>query len=321
VTAKPDGLLPALLAVQAEAPTLPKNATNPHYKSKFCPLDTIVETIGPLLAKNGLVWTTLPGVNEARAASAHVPAPARAGGESSRGRCRCCCRSRTRRAGLGDHVRARYAICAVLNLVADDDDDGHRAATAGQKQQQDPGLASVQAKKFLRTLITQNRLDEPTMRKLFRSVEFEVPANVKVNAAIDQLSREQCSQLIDFIKEGAVPTGESDVPSDDAPAHEPTPDDQFAPAQEPLSLMQPVRLQRELAQRQTGLERAARIEDELTADLEGLRGEGGALPRRARPPHPRASPTRGWQSPRARSSRRVTSESPSCVRNATSLRG
>lgn len=58
------GLAEALLAFQAEAPALAKDATNPHYKSKYTPLDTIVETVGPLLVKHGLVWTALPGSNE-----------------------------------------------------------------------------------------------------------------------------------------------------------------------------------------------------------------------------------------------------------------
>jgi hypothetical protein len=56
-----DGLLSALLAFQHEAPKLRKAGENPHFRSRFVTLDTIVETVGPLLNKHGLVWTTLPG--------------------------------------------------------------------------------------------------------------------------------------------------------------------------------------------------------------------------------------------------------------------
>src|SRR5690349_14567472 len=59
-----DSLLTALLAVQAEAPKLSKTAENPHYRSRFAPLDGIVETVGPILHKHKLVWTTKPSVNE-----------------------------------------------------------------------------------------------------------------------------------------------------------------------------------------------------------------------------------------------------------------
>jgi hypothetical protein len=167
----PTGLLPALLAVQAEAPTLPKNATNPHYKSKFCPLDTIVETIGPLLVKNGLVWTTLPGVNEHGQPSLtyrllHI------GGESIQGTMPLLL-SKEDAQGQGSAITyaRRYAICAVLNLVADDDDDGHRAAVASQGGQRDGGLASAAQKKFLRTLLTQNRIEGAPLKRLFESVD------------------------------------------------------------------------------------------------------------------------------------------------------
>lgn len=234
VMKKPTGLLHALLAVQAEAPTLPKNATNPHYKSKFCPLDTIVETVGPLLAKNELVWTTLPGRDDHGDPAltyrlCHAPS-----GEAIQGTMPLLL-SKADAQGQGSAITyaRRYAICAVLNLVADDDDDGHRAAAAAAKaQQQDSGLASPQAKKFLRTLITQNKVDEPTMRHLFAGLKFEVPAEEKVNDAINRLSREQCSQLIDFIKDGAVPTGESDVPGDGGEFTHPPEQDQLPEKEE-----------------------------------------------------------------------------------------
>ena len=53
-------LAEALVAFQAEAPTLPKDSTNPHFKSKFTSLGTIVERVTPLLVKHGLSWSTFP---------------------------------------------------------------------------------------------------------------------------------------------------------------------------------------------------------------------------------------------------------------------
>lgn len=234
-----DGLLPALLAVQGEAPTLPKNAENPHYKSKFCPLDTIVETIGPILNRHGLVWMTLPGRDEHGDPALTYRLSHAATGEKLEGTMPLLL-SKADAQGQGSAITyaRRYAICAVLNLVADDDDDGHRAA-AGQQRQQTNGssdLASTAQKKFLRTLITQNKLDAHVMTTLLKGAGFDLGDGEKINDAINRLSKGQCSTLIETIKEGAVPTGESDVPNDNPPAHAPTPDDQFAPpGQEPLS--------------------------------------------------------------------------------------
>src|SRR3954471_11747697 len=64
VVPREPGLLDAMLAVQSEAPTLRKDATNPHFRSRYTPLDTIVETVGPILTANKLVWMTLPVSNE-----------------------------------------------------------------------------------------------------------------------------------------------------------------------------------------------------------------------------------------------------------------
>jgi hypothetical protein len=217
-----------MLAVQGEAPTLPKDATNPHYKSKYTPLDTIVERIGPILNKHGLVWSTLPGRDEHGDPAltyrlSHAPT-----GEVLEGTMPLLL-SKQDAQGQGSAITyaRRYALCAVLNLVADDDDDGQRAA-AGQSGQASHGggdVASAAQKKFLRTLITQNRLDEATVRRLFASVSFVPNEGEKVRDAIDRLPKAACSQLIEQIKEGAVQTGESDVPSD-APVHAPADGDQ-----------------------------------------------------------------------------------------------
>jgi len=47
-------LFAAISLAQAEFTTVHKNATNPHFKSKFAPLDTIIEMIRPIMAKHGL---------------------------------------------------------------------------------------------------------------------------------------------------------------------------------------------------------------------------------------------------------------------------
>src|SRR3954463_9840491 len=53
-------LLEAILAVQAEVGPIAKDAINPAFKSKYTTLGTIVETVGPILNKHGLVWMTFP---------------------------------------------------------------------------------------------------------------------------------------------------------------------------------------------------------------------------------------------------------------------
>lgn len=217
-----EGLLGAILAVQGEAPTLAKNATNPHFKSKYTPLDTIVETIGPILYRHKLVWMTLPGRDDRGEPAltyrlAHAPT-----GEVLEGSMPLLL-SKNDAQGMGSAITyaRRYALCAVLNLVADDDDDGARAT----KQASRPSnLATDAQKKRLRTDITRNSLDGQTMRALMRAAGFTISDAEKVNDAINRLTAAQASELIDTISQGAVKTGETDVPANpDEFRHEPAP--------------------------------------------------------------------------------------------------
>lgn len=125
-------LLDALWAVQSEAPTLPKDKTNPHFKSKYTPLDTMVEKIGPILSQHGLVWTTLPcrdeqGEPALRYRLAHV-----ASGEELEGLMPLML-GKADSQGMGAAITyaRRYSLAAVLNLVADEDDDGERTRQTG----------------------------------------------------------------------------------------------------------------------------------------------------------------------------------------------
>jgi hypothetical protein len=122
----PGTLTEAVVAVQGEVGTLSKDAVNPHFQSRFTPLDTIVETVGPLLAKNGLTWMAFPTVVDGhqmlRYRLKHVS------GESDEDTMPLL-NPKGDMQGLGSALTyaRRYALCAVLNLVADVDDDGNAA--------------------------------------------------------------------------------------------------------------------------------------------------------------------------------------------------
>lgn len=117
----------ALLAFQSAAPVLPKDATNPHFRSKYTPLDTIVETVGPLLTEHGLTWSTFPTRDEHGPALRYVLGHA-ASGETVEGTMPLLLtKSDPQGQGSAITYARRYAMCAVLNLVADEDDDGNAA--------------------------------------------------------------------------------------------------------------------------------------------------------------------------------------------------
>jgi hypothetical protein len=113
-------------------PKLPKDKTNPHFHSKFTGLDTIVDTVGPLLveapAGRGSPSPTATSWGRT-SATASSTSPC---GEGEAGRMPLLL-AKDDMQGLGSALTyaRRYALSSVLNLVADEDDDGGAASGGG----------------------------------------------------------------------------------------------------------------------------------------------------------------------------------------------
>lgn len=146
-------LLEALLAVQGELPTLPKDKINPHFGSRYTPLDTIVEQVGPILSRHRLIWTTLPSGTHEKPTLAYRLAHV-ATGEAITGEMPLLLgkdrdgNPRVDSQGMGSAITyaRRYALSSVLNLVADEDDDANAASSSDRRQQSGAVNLSKQAK-------------------------------------------------------------------------------------------------------------------------------------------------------------------------------
>lgn len=120
----------AVLALQGEIGTLQKNALNPHFKSKYLSLDALVEHVQPLLTRHGLIWTTRPTSDEVTNAPALGYSLIHAESGQLMTDIMPLLLEKQNAQGLGSAITyaRRYALCAVLNIVADVDDDGEKAA-------------------------------------------------------------------------------------------------------------------------------------------------------------------------------------------------
>lgn len=233
----PAGLLDAVLAVQAEVTTLPKDKINPAYRgSKYTPLDTIVEIVGPLLNKHGLVWMTKPCRDEDGAPAlsyvlAHAPSGEREEGTMP------LLLDKTNAQGQGSAITyaRRYSLCAVLNLVADDDDDGNDAAAnaagssaSSRTMSNASGPPTAPQLKLLKKLVTENKPPERTMRAMLDHVGAQ---EVDYGAGwTDKISKQQTSDLIEIFKSGSLPDPDArDVPTDDVPQAPPVGDQSDLP--------------------------------------------------------------------------------------------
>jgi hypothetical protein len=214
----------ALLKLQDQAPTLTKDATGQIQSRnyKYTPLDTIVEKIGPLLVDNGLVWTTRPsGTAEAPTLVyelIHVESNDAIAGEMP-----LMIGENPTSQALGSAITyaRRYALTAVLNLVADEDDDGAAAQSYGRAAQEPAKgagftsgrpMASEAQIKLIGRLWKEKKVTTVEQRDLIFN-KLGIPAGTGAHQLTGG-KEGQASALITFLKENPIPTGQSDVPGD-----------------------------------------------------------------------------------------------------------
>lgn len=133
-TVKPTGsnLFTALLAVQAEAPKLQKNAINPHFKNKYISLDALMDAIVPVLSKHKLIWATMPTTVNGEPALAYTLIHTPSGEQISEVMLLQAKAASPQDQGSAITYARRYSLMAVLGLVADEDDDGEKATVSAK---------------------------------------------------------------------------------------------------------------------------------------------------------------------------------------------
>lgn len=116
----------ALLEFQKKRIKISKGAVNPHFKSKYADLPSIIEAITPALNEIGLTVTH-------SVANSELVTSIRIGSESIESRFPLF-GTKPQEFGSSITYARRYNLGALLNLDIDDDDDGNVANTAPRTQ-------------------------------------------------------------------------------------------------------------------------------------------------------------------------------------------
>ena len=123
-----DTLNAALVSALGELRNVAKNATNPHFKSKFATLDSILDATRPILAKHGLALSQEPVFEDGMAGV--VTRIIHTSGESRESKLLLPMRDQSAQgAGSAITYARRYAAAAVLGIASEDDEDGQVAST------------------------------------------------------------------------------------------------------------------------------------------------------------------------------------------------
>lgn len=128
-------LFKAISAAQGEFSTVEKNAKNPHYNSKFAPLDSIIEMIRPILPKHGLSVVQFTDIPENGAGVIIETIITHESGQYISGRLQMPTVKQDPQ-GYGSAITygRRYALGAALGIVSDEDVDGNQPEGKGKAQ-------------------------------------------------------------------------------------------------------------------------------------------------------------------------------------------
>lgn len=148
-------LFAAISNAQAEFTTVAKNATNPHFKSKFAPLDTIIEMIRPILPKHGLAVMQFTDIADAGIVVETVITHS-SGQYISGALAMPVVKQDPQGYGSALTYGRRYALAAALGIVSDEDVDVN--ATDKQKDAvKKTEKISIDQTIVLRDLLNQGR--------------------------------------------------------------------------------------------------------------------------------------------------------------------
>ncbi len=126
-TTGPATIAEALANAQAELTDPAKDSVNPHFKSRYADLASILKCVRPVLARHGIAVTQTTGITDSGAVILITALMWR--GESIIGRYPVApVKADPQGYGSAMTYARRYALQAIVGVAADDDDDGNAAS-------------------------------------------------------------------------------------------------------------------------------------------------------------------------------------------------
>lgn len=134
-------LLTALIKAKADFLPIKKDKINPHFKSRYADLDSILSACEPALLINGLVLSQTIELTES--GMILLTTLWHESGESLISKYALPQISDSQKFGSALTYARRYAVSALLSVTADDDDDGNSSQSAPSKPQTSSERASL----------------------------------------------------------------------------------------------------------------------------------------------------------------------------------
>jgi hypothetical protein len=170
----------ALVAAVGELSNVAKTAANPYFKSKYAPLDAIIDATRPVLSKHGLAVIQQPLFMEGTAGVETTIL--HSGGYSTTSTLLLPLKDQSPQ-GVGSAITyaRRYALAAVLGIASEDDDDGNISTGLAKKPEPAPAKSPVRevSKEEAKATATWKNVEITNIREIqgkkstFFCVEFD----------------------------------------------------------------------------------------------------------------------------------------------------
>jgi hypothetical protein len=136
----------ALVAAVGELSNVAKTAANPYFKSKYAPLDAIIDATRPILSTHGLAVIQQPLFMEGTA-GVETTIIHKSGYSTSSTLLLPLKDQSPQGVGSAITYARRYSLAAVLGIAAEDDDDGNVSTGLHKKEESRPAVAKILDKK------------------------------------------------------------------------------------------------------------------------------------------------------------------------------
>lgn len=149
-----------------------KDSTNPHFKSKYADIDTVLDAIREPLKKAGLCFTQLPQQGGLKTIIATID-----GDDKIEGFCEYNL-SKNDMQGLGSAITyaRRYSLVSMLGLEAEDDDGNASVKPKEQPKQEDEALKTKKYVDLVKMVMKEFKLEKKDAQDIINAcgVKFEL---------------------------------------------------------------------------------------------------------------------------------------------------
>lgn len=213
-------LASALVKAQSEFSTVPKDAENPFFKSKYADLAAVVKTAGPVLAKHGLAISQYLSRDEEGNSTLITYLMHESGQYIAHEMSLMLTKPDPQSQGSATTYARRYSYMAALGLVADEDDDGnHASRPAEHKQSTSTGTASDKQVELIKDLLKKKGVTRGADIKLLFDAWLDKPF-----LGFSAMNKDDASDLIEGLMNSAslhedllILRGEDQSPDEVAP--------------------------------------------------------------------------------------------------------